>query len=209
MPGDRSGRRAPGDLQRGVRRPCPLGSRPRELHVLRRLRRGLPVEAIDFTQSPKLARLRAGAIVAATGCDPAPGELVAHLGYPAETVLTQTEFAPLLDDWEERLWLDQPPVGDVVMIQCAGSRDLRRLPYCSRLCCTIALKHAIRLRTLFPQTRVTVCYLELRTLGAEGESWYTRARLAGVEFLRGSPPRVEFDARQPARRGGRGRRAPG
>ncbi|MGD0742822.1 MAG: FAD-dependent oxidoreductase [Acidimicrobiales bacterium] len=153
-----------------------------------------PVEAIDFTQSPKLARLRAGAIVAATGCDPAPGELVAHLGYPAETVLTQTEFAPLLDDWEERLWLDQPPVGDVVMIQCAGSRDLRRLPYCSRLCCTIALKHAIRLRTLFPQTRVTVCYLELRTLGAEGESWYTRARLAGVEFLRGSPPRVEFDA---------------
>ena len=36
------------------------------------------------------------------------------------------------------------------MIQCAGSRDRRRLPYCSRLCCMIALKHAIRLRTLFP-----------------------------------------------------------
>ncbi|MGP8162798.1 MAG: FAD-dependent oxidoreductase [Acidimicrobiales bacterium] len=153
-----------------------------------------PVEAIDFTQSPTLARLRAGAIVAATGCDPAPGEFVAHLGYPAERVLTQVEFALLLDGWEERLWLDRPPVGDVVMIQCAGSRDLRRLPYCSRLCCTIALKHAIRLRTLFPGTRVTVCYLELRTLGVEGENWYRAARLAGVEFLRGSPPRVELDA---------------
>ena len=153
-----------------------------------------PVEAIDFTQSPKLARIRAGAIVAATGCDPAPPEVVAHLGYPADSVLTQTDFALLLDDWEERLWLDKPPVAEVVMIQCAGSRDLRRLPYCSRLCCTIALKHAIRLRELFPQTRVTVCYLELRTLGTEGESWYTAARLAGVEFLRGSPPRVEFDA---------------
>jgi len=152
-----------------------------------------PVEAIDFTQSPRLVRFRAGAVVAATGCDPAPGELVAHLGYPTERVVTQTEFALLLDDWEERLWLDQPPVGDVVMIQCAGSRDLRRLPYCSRLCCTIALKHAIRLRRLFPATRVTICYLELRTLGAEGESWYRAARLAGVEFLRGSPPRVELD----------------
>ncbi len=152
-----------------------------------------PVEAIDFTQSPKLAKLAAGAIVAALGCDPAPGELVAHLGYPSERVLTQLEFARLLDDWEERLWLDQPPVDEVVMIQCAGSRDLRRLPYCSRLCCTIALKHAIRLRKLFPETRVTICYLELRTLGAEGEQWYTAARLAGVEFLRGSPPRVELD----------------
>jgi heterodisulfide reductase subunit A-like polyferredoxin/coenzyme F420-reducing hydrogenase delta subunit len=153
-----------------------------------------PVEAIDFTQSPRLATIRAGAIVAATGCDPAPAELVAHLGYPAERVLTQTEFALVLDEWEERLWLDRPPVGEVVMVQCAGSRDLRRLPYCSRLCCTIALKHAIRLRRLFPTTRVTICYLELRTLGTEGESWYTAARAAGVEFLRGSPPRVELDA---------------
>jgi heterodisulfide reductase subunit A len=153
-----------------------------------------PVEAIDFTQSPSLTRRRAGAIVAATGCDPAPAGLVAHLGYPSERVLTQVELALLLDDWEERLWLDQPPVADVVIVQCAGSRDLRRLPYCSRLCCTIALKHAIRLRKLFPATRVTVCYLELRTLGAEGESWYTAARLAGVEFLRGSVPAVELDA---------------
>ena len=79
------------------------------------------------------------------------------------------------------------------MIQCAGSRDRRRLPYCSRICCMIALKHAIRLRTLFPEMKVTICYLELRAAGVGYENWYLAARRAGVEFLRGTPPRVEFD----------------
>ena len=40
--GHRTGRRAQGDLLRAVRRPGPLGGRPRQLHVLRRLRRGVP-----------------------------------------------------------------------------------------------------------------------------------------------------------------------
>ncbi|MGZ4383570.1 MAG: FAD-dependent oxidoreductase [Gaiellaceae bacterium] len=153
-----------------------------------------PVGAIDFGQSPELTSVHAGAILTAVGCEPAPARLVEHLGYGHEPVVTQTELAELLDDWEEQSWLGRLPAKDVVMIQCAGSRDRRRLPYCSRLCCMIALKHAIRLRTLFPEMRVTICYLELRTAGVAYENWYLAARRAGVEFLRGTPPRVEFDA---------------
>ena len=80
------------------------------------------------------------------------------------------------------------------MIQCAGSRDQRHLPHCSRLCCMIALKHAIRLKTLFPEMKVTICYLEMRTAGVGYENWFLDARRAGVEFLRGTPPEVQFDA---------------
>ena len=80
------------------------------------------------------------------------------------------------------------------MIQCAGSRDKRHLPHCSRLCCMIALKHAIRLKTLFPEMKITVCYLEMRTAGVGYEHWFLGAREAGVEFLRGTPPEVQFDA---------------
>ena len=57
----------------------------------------------------------------------------------------------------------------------------------------IALKHAIRLRTLFPQMKVTILYLEMRTAGVGYENWYLAARRAGVEFLRGTPPEVQFD----------------
>lgn len=152
-----------------------------------------PVGAIDFAQSPRRETVRAGAVLTAIGCEPAPASLIDHLGYGHELVYTQTELAELLDGWEEQASLGEMPARELVMIQCAGSRDRRRLPYCSRLCCMIALKHAIRLRSLFPEMKVTICYLEMRTAGIGYENWYLAARRAGVEFLRGTPPEVQFD----------------
>ena len=137
--------------------------------------------------------MHAGAILTAVGCDTAPDRLISHLGHGHDGVVTQTELAEMMDDWEEQSWLGQTPAREVVMIQCAGSRDRRRLPYCSRLCCMIALKHAMRLRRLFPDMKVTICYLELRAAGVGYESWYLDARRAGVEFLRGTPSTVQFD----------------
>lgn len=152
-----------------------------------------PVQAIDFSQSPRRVTVRAGAILAATGCEPAPAELISYLGYGKQGVVTQVELAEMLDDWAGQASLGRMPVDEIVMIQCAGSRDRRRLPYCSRLCCMIALKHAIRLRTLFPAMKVTICYLEMRTAGVGYENWFLAARRAGVQFLRGTPPEVQFD----------------
>jgi len=152
-----------------------------------------PMDAIDFTQSPELTTVHAGAILTAVGCDTAPSALIDHLGYGHDGVVTQTELAELMDDWEEQSWLGKQPAKEVVMIQCAGSRDRRRLPYCSRLCCMIALKHAMRLRKLFPDMKVTICSLELRAAGIGYENWYLEARRAGVEFLRGTPSTVQFD----------------
>ena len=154
-----------------------------------------PVEAIDFTQSPERLLFRAGAILTAIGCEPAPAHLLTHLGYGHDAVLTQSELAETMDDWTAQAAVGRTPAHELVMIQCAGSRDRRRLPYCSRLCCMIAMKHAIRLRTLFPAMKVTICYLELRTAGVGYENWYLAARRAGVEFLRGTPPDVQFDER--------------
>jgi heterodisulfide reductase subunit A-like polyferredoxin len=107
--------------------------------------------------------------------------------------MTQVELAEMMDEWEDQAALGLLPARHVVMVQCAGSRDRKRLPYCSRLCCMIALKHAIRLKQLFPQMKVTICYLEMRTAGVGYENWFLAARRAGVEFLRGTPPEVQFD----------------
>ena len=152
-----------------------------------------PIDAIDLTPAAELEQLSVGAVVIATGCEPAPGHLVTHLGYGRSHVMTQVELAEKLDSWQEQSSQGRAPARHLVMIQCAGSRDERRLPYCSRLCCMIALKHAIRLRKLFPEMRVTICFQELRTPGARDETWYLAARRAGVEFVRGSPAAVEPD----------------
>jgi heterodisulfide reductase subunit A len=70
----------------------------------------------------------------------------------------------------------------VVMIQCAGSREPQR-PYCSRVCCTQAVKNALQLKTLRPDLDVFVLYREVRTYGFR-EAYYQAARDAGVVFLR-------------------------
>ena len=70
----------------------------------------------------------------------------------------------------------------VVMIQCVGSREEGN-PYCSRLCCSDAIKNALMIKTLSPQVHVYVLYRDIRTYGLK-ESYYTEARKKGVIFVR-------------------------
>ncbi|MGH9645693.1 MAG: FAD-dependent oxidoreductase, partial [Bryobacteraceae bacterium] len=70
----------------------------------------------------------------------------------------------------------------VVMIQCVGSRENDH-PYCSRVCCADAIKNALRIKQLSPQTAVYVLYRDVRTYGFK-EGYYTKARQQGVVFVR-------------------------
>jgi len=84
------------------------------------------------------------------------------------------------------------PPKSVVMIQCVGSRNDER-PYCSRICCSEAVKNALALKELSPDTNVYVLYRDIRTYGFK-EDYYEKARDAGVLFIRYDPdkePRIE------------------
>ncbi len=93
-------------------------------------------------------------------------------------VLTQRT----LEEWifEDRAELQE--LKSVVMIQCVGSRDEER-PYCSRICCSQAVKNAIALKDLRPEAAVTVLYRDIRTYGLY-EEYYRKAREKGVRFVR-------------------------
>lgn len=70
----------------------------------------------------------------------------------------------------------------IVMIQCVGSRETEH-PYCSRVCCSEAIKNALRIKAVSPQTHVYVLYRDIRTYGLK-ETYYTQARQQGVAFIR-------------------------
>ncbi|MFH1860199.1 MAG: FAD-dependent oxidoreductase [bacterium] len=70
----------------------------------------------------------------------------------------------------------------VVMIQCVGSRTEER-PYCSRICCSQAIKNALKLKEMNPETEVYILYRDMRTYGFR-EDYYCQAREAGVIFIR-------------------------
>ena len=75
--------------------------------------------------------------------------------------------------------------GDVVFIQCVGSRDEKH-PYCSKVCCTHSIKSALELKTRNPDTNVYILYRDIRTYGVR-EDLYREARRRGVLFFRYDP----------------------
>jgi heterodisulfide reductase subunit A len=70
----------------------------------------------------------------------------------------------------------------VVMINCVGSREEGRM-YCSRICCSEAVKNALKLKEANPDVNVYVLYRDMRTYSFK-EDYYKEARGKGVIFLR-------------------------
>ena len=65
-------------------------------------------------------------------------------------------------------------IRSVAMILCVGPAE----KYCSRICCTVALKNALALKQLDPDAQVVIFYRDIRTYGF-GERLYTQARETG------------------------------
>ncbi len=81
-----------------------------------------------------------------------------------------------------------------VMIQCVGSRNDER-PYCSRVCCTEAVKNALKIREKISDSEVVILFRDMRTYGFR-EEIYTEAAGAGVHFIRyyeDSLPKVKLE----------------
>ena len=122
-----------------------------------------------------------GVVVVATGAHEITPKEYLYGQHPS--VITQREL-------EERLRNPHSAVRNpksVVMIQCVGSRDDEH-PYCSRICCTEAIKNALEIKKLDPQAQVTILYRDIRSYGFR-ELAYREAREAGVLFL-------EYDEKQ-------------
>ncbi len=114
-------------------------------------------------------------VVVATGGDQYVPTEYLHGTDPA--VITQPDLETRLAQFG-----DDAVSGTVVMIQCVGSRDKER-PYCSRVCCTDAIKNALKIKEKNPSANVYVLYRDIRTYGFR-EAYYSKAREQGVIFLR-------------------------
>jgi len=120
-------------------------------------------------------KVSGGAIIVATGANPALTKDF-RLGQ-SPRIMTQLEL-------EEALYKGtfNRKACNVVMIQCAGSRNDERR-YCSRLCCSMAVKNALKLKEINPNINIYVLYRDIRTYGFR-EKYYQKARKAGVIFIR-------------------------
>ena len=131
-----------------------------------------------------------GVVVLATG---ATEQKPQSYGYGQHSqVLTQLELTDRLGRGDLAL----PAQATIAMIQCVEQRTAER-PYCSRVCCTSAVKNALSLKERYPQARIVVLYRDMRTYGFR-EAAYREAREQGVLFVRyepEQPPQLEVNGR--------------
>jgi heterodisulfide reductase subunit A len=133
--------------------------------------------------------VEAGAVIVAAGG--APYRPTEYLYGRHPRVMTQLEL-------ENRLYTKQGPLPQTtVMIQCIGSRR-DDFALCSRVCCSGAVKNAIRLMEENPAASVYVLYRDIRTFGFK-EEYYRKARDLGAIFINfdpKSPPAVEAEGEE-------------
>jgi heterodisulfide reductase subunit A-like polyferredoxin len=131
-----------------------------------------------------------GVVIIATGGVEYKGK---EYGYGTDPrILTQLEFENQLASHKIEKTSQNTLPGSVVMIQCIGPAE----KYCSRLCCTTALKNAVKLKELNPSTEITIINRDIRTYGFK-ERLYTQARQLGVRFINYSfdqKPDVKVDS---------------
>jgi len=106
-----------------------------------------------------------------------------HLWGEDPRVITQLELEARVNAQDQSL----AKVRRVVMIQCVGSREPEHR-YCSRVCCSEALKNALLLKERYAALEVTILHRDLRAYGFR-EIYYQRAKEKGVVFLPFEPER--------------------
>jgi len=127
--------------------------------------------AIDLAMRPRALTLQVGAVVVTTGWKPYDAARIDTLGfgrYPnvITNVMMERLAAPNGPTRGKILRpSDGKPVESAAFIQCAGSRDVNHLGYCSGICCLASLKEATYLREQNPKAKAHVFYIDLRTPG--------------------------------------------
>ena len=133
-----------------------------------------------------LIEIKHGAAVIAIGAD--EYKPVEYLYGENDRVLTQLELEEKIARGEEDLTGSQT----LVMIQCVGCRQEDR-NYCSRVCCSQAVKNALKLKGINPGMDIYILFRDMRTYGFQ-EDYYREASERDVKFIRYEPddkPQVE------------------
>lgn len=111
--------------------------------------------------------------------------------------LEQDDRVLTLSDLEEKIVSHPEEIGkakNIVMILCIRPSE-ENFNYCSRVCCTVAIKNALKIKEINPEANIYILYKDIRTYGFK-EELYTRARKEGVIFTRYDderPPQTSFN----------------
>ncbi len=154
-------------------------------------------EAIDLNASAKDETVSASSVVVATGWHPYPLEKLTELGGgELKNVIANVNMERMVaptGPTEGKILKPSngEPPKKVAFVQCAGSRDVNHLPYCSAVCCLASLKQAIYVREQLPEAEVTIYYIDRRAPGRNEDVLTRVAEMDGVKLVKGKVGKIE------------------
>ena len=154
--------------------------------------------ALDPDDKGEIYDLHVGAVIWATGWKPYdPNKLDGYSYSHSRDIITNVEMERLAaHNGPTHGRILRPSNGEpakkVALIQCAGSRDLNHLPYCSRICCLGSLKHAAYVREQYADAEVHIYYIDIRAHD-KLEAFYNRVRSdPQVTFIKSKPAHIRI-----------------
>ena len=127
--------------------------------------------AVDLDQGVDVKTINVASIIYATGWTPYDPTKMDNLKYnESEAIVTNMMI--------ERMAAPGGPTDGAILrpgdnkepesfafVQCAGSRDENHLEFCSYICCMATFKQMTYIRERYPEAKIYVFYIDLRTPG--------------------------------------------
>ncbi|MCP3955715.1 MAG: CoB--CoM heterodisulfide reductase iron-sulfur subunit A family protein [Desulfobacterales bacterium] len=166
----------------------------------KRITEACKYDAVDFAMEAKTVELKVGAVVWATGWEPYDANRIDNLGfgrYPnIVTNMMLERMASYSGPTEGKILCpaDSKEPESVAFVQCAGSRDENHLPYCSYICCMASMKQATYVRAQYPDAKIYIFYIDIRSPGRRYEQFYNMVKEdENVFFIKGKVAEVNED----------------
>jgi quinone-modifying oxidoreductase subunit QmoA len=154
-------------------------------------------DAIDLQAKEVEEQIEVASVVIATGWRPYPLDKLPELGGGRlPDVIANVHLERMVAAWGPTGGkVLRPSNGEaprrVAFIQCAGSRDVNHLHYCSAVCCLATLKQALYVREQLPEAEVAIYYIDRRTPGRNEDLLTRLAGTEGVQLIKGKVGKVE------------------
>lgn len=166
----------------------------------KKIKDALPEGAVDLDAQPKSMKINVGSVIWATGWTPYDATKIDNLGFGQfDNIITNMmmeRYASTNGPTQGKITRpsDQKEPESIAFVQCAGSRDDNYLPYCSYICCMASLKQATYIREQYPEAKIYIFYIDLRTPGQRYEKFYKQVKEdENIFFIKGKVAEVSED----------------
>ncbi len=166
----------------------------------KKIKDALPEEAVVLDAQPKSMKINVGAVIWATGWTPYDATKIDTLGFGQfDNIITNMmmeRYASTNGPTQGKIVRpsDRKEPESIAFVQCAGSRDENYLPYCSYICCMASLKQATYIREQYPDAKIYIFYIDLRTPGQRYEKFYKQVKEdENIFFIKGKVAEVSED----------------